>query len=324
MSLNDVFQAVKLTGPLKLTKQAKAEQPADAAQQGAPAPTPPSDKNQMSFTPTSRFQQATLKLDVVGQQAPTQDPVQLNQANAAQHLSDRVQDLLREKADLTKDLQNPTKKAEAQARMQLLDSQIKTLGDLTSKVEAYRRPENLSPEDAKTVSKLFGDIGQLTKTLSDPRTAFQTHAQETVLLELVKNPKLYDASAKPYPTKDPVVLNQANTVQHLSDRVLALMGEKANLTKDLQNPTKKAEAQARMQLLDSQIKTLGDITSKVEPYRRPENLSSEEAKTVASMLGRVDRLIGDLSDPTKRWNTLGQIDGLLFSIQHPGISAKQP
>lgn len=248
-------------------------------------------------------------------QAPTavadrarQQQITGSQAALVKDLAQRSIDLATEKTGLIKDLSDPAKAPEAQARLNLLDMQINELNGVLAQVEQARIPTSLNATEAQVVSNSLQQIGQLSQDLANPAKRAEAQAKLVVLFNHLETP----ATAN---RKDPVLMNQAMAVFNLHNRSSALMSEMDGLVADLADPARAAEAQARMQQIESQIRLLHDVLAKVETYRRPANLSAEQSTAVAGALTGIDQLIKDLSNPLKAAEARAQITTLLQQLQ---------
>lgn len=238
----------------------------------------------------------------------TNDPAIKNQEIAAQNASQRMADLIGVANNLIGDLKDPAKAAEAQARLGLINQQLAEVAHVRNTIEGYRRPGKLDQAQINQVADTFAKLNQLTADLSDPMKAPEAQAKLTELNNQLHNPGLKN---------DPVVKNQVITVQNLSQRIQDLIGQKNMLIGDLSDPTKSAEAQARLQLLDSQIQQLGMVRGMVQSYVRPGNLTPNQDARSADLMGQIDHLAADLSDPSKHAEALTQVSNLMDKLKNP-------
>lgn len=244
-------------------------------------------------------------------------PLDATQAKLLGSLNERITSLQAELDKTTKDLKDPAKQAEAMARIHLLNMQISTLAGIQTHVAAYRPAANLSAEDGKKIQDVFGKIEQLTKDLSNPTKAGEVQAGLTLAYNFLENPKLYDPKA-PKGTTDPTLLSQASAAQNFSDRITKLLGEMNALIPDLANPARMAEADARLKQLDAQVRTQIDHSWKVKNYRRPANLSADQAKQASDLLTQIDGQVALLGNPLKKAEAEAQLKELYGKLEKIG------
>lgn len=264
--------------------------------QVSPVASALAEANQASSAPSAVADRARQQQVTAGQTALVQD------------LAQRSIDLMTEKTRLIKDLSDPVKAPEAQARLNLLDMQINELQGVQAQVEQARIPQNLSAAEAQTVTESLSAIGQLSQELSNPAKRAEAQAKLVVLFNHLQNP----ASAN---QRDSVLMNQAMAVFNLHNRTSELMGEMDHLIADLADPERSAEAQARLQQLESQIRMIHDVLAKVETYRRPANLSAEQSAAVADALAQLDLQVLNLSNPLMATEARARIETLLQQLQ---------
>lgn len=266
------------------------------------------DNSQVSPLATTMYElnQASQTPSAVADRA-RQQLVTANQQTVVQNLSQRSIQLASEKTRLIQDLSNPDKAAEAQARLNLLDSQINEIDGVLKQVGSYRMPPNLSPAEAQVVAETFKQIESQMQDLSNPLKADEAHAKLVVLYNHLEDPSHANQ-------KDPVLLNQAATVYSLHARSGELMKEMDGLVADLNDPNKAAEAQARMAQLATQIEQVNAVLSEVEAYRRPKDLSPEAAQQAAAAFTQIDQAVKDLADPLKQANARAQLPQLFTQL----------
>jgi hypothetical protein len=249
----------------------------------------------------------------------TRDPVITNQAVAAQNVAQRFQDLVGQANNLIGDLGDPAKAEEANARLHLLNQQMSSLNDLNRVITQYKRPADLTPEQAQKTADMLAKLNDLAPALSDPRKMGEAKATQAGLGSLLHAPDLYDPHAAGF-TNDPVIKNQEVAVQNVAQRQADLLDQANQLVGDMKNPAKRPEAEARMALLQMQLKSLGDIGQRLEDYRRPADLPPEQARTAAATIEQMNGLVKDLSDPKKSAEAASHMVVLSNVLSNPALA----
>lgn len=315
------FQKQKIRDLVKGQQPAKAPAFEKAMKGGNAAKShtqPKVDNSQVSPMATAAAQMNTQSQHPgsVADRARVQAQAKLTQDQSAtvQNLSQRIQDLAFAKGDVIKDLSDPKLQAEAQARLGLMDAQIAQFQHILGRVQGYKPPANLSPQDAAVVADTFRQINAEIPALSDPTKGAETEGALSVLFSHLDNPTLADR-------RDPAVINQAVTAQNLRQRLDDLLGAKDDLLKDLADPSTQAEAQARMQLLDTQIGQVSQVLQHVEDYHRPDSLSTADARQVADTFSQINDQASDLANPLRNAQAQANLTQLYAAL---GTHASEP
>lgn len=295
LAWKDLFKAQMDKGD---PKKAQTQPQGVDNSQVSPMATTLYEMNQASQTPGAVADRARLQL------------AQANQTALVQNLAQRSVQLASEKTALIKDLADPARAAEAQARLNLLDMQINEVEGVLKQVESYHMPSDLSGADAQTVGETFKQIEAQVRDLSDPAKRDEAHAKLVVLYNHLADPSHANQ-------KDPVLMNQAEAVYTLRSRQSALVKEMDDLVGDLDDPRKAAEAQARMGQLAAQIQQVNAAVNEVESYRRPQDLSPAEAQAAADAFKQIEAAVADLSNPVKQADARAQLSDLYGRLQ-PG------
>ncbi|HEY9854605.1 MAG TPA: hypothetical protein V6D05_02620 [Stenomitos sp.] len=269
--------------------------------QVSPMATTLYEMNQASQSPSAVADRARMQL------------AQANQTATVQGLAQREVSLAAEKTQLIQDLGDPQKAAEAQARLNLLDTQISEVEGVLKEVQSYHMPENLSPAEAQVVGETFKQINAQVQALSDPTKRDEAHAKLVVLYNHLADPSIANH-------KDPVLMSQATAVFDLRSRESALVKEMDALVPALNDPQKAAEAQARMDLLAAQIQQVHEAIGKVEAYRRPHDLSPQQAQIATNAFTQIEQAVNDLGNPVKQAAARAQLSQLYGQLT-PGDSS---
>lgn len=258
-----------------------------------------------------------VKLPFKAENAQKTAPLDSAQAKLLGSLNERMGTLQAAKDGLAKDLQDPAKQTEANARTQLLTMQIANVMAIQKQVAAYRPAENLSAEDRTKVQDVFGKIEQLSKDLSNPAKMGEVQAQLTLAYNFLQNPELYDPKAS-NGTTDPTLLNQATAVQNLGHQISKAMDAMNALIPDLATPSRKEEANARLNLLNAQVMTMIAIDNRLKDHRRPANLTADQAQKAADLFKQIDGQAALLNDPMKTADAQAQLTKLLADLEQVG------
>lgn len=264
--------------------------------QVSPVATTLAELNEASQTPGAVADRARQQLATAAQ------------TTVLQNLAQRSVQLASEKTALIKDLADPARAAEAQARINLLDMQIDQVADVLRQVESYQLPPNLTAAEARVVAETFKQIDAQAQDLSNPTKRAEANAKLVVLYNHLENPARANQ-------KDPVLMNQAMAVYSLHSRSAALMGEMDGLVADLSDPKRADEAKARIQLIESQVRLLHAVLPAVEAYRRPRDLPPERSGMVANLFTEIERTLKDLSDPRRAQEAQARLAQLLQQLQ---------
>lgn len=297
LAWKDLFKAQMDKGD---AKKAQTQPQGVDNSQVSPVATTLAEANQASQAPTAVADRAR------------QQQAAAAQMSLVQELAQRSIDLTAEKTALIKDLADPKKAPEAQARLNHLDMQINEIQGVLHQIEATPVPANLSPAEAQTFTESLKQIGPLTQDLANPLKRAEAQAKLVVLYNHLQDP----AHAN---QKDPVLMDQALAVYNLHSRSDVLMGEMDSLVADLSDPERAAEAQARMNLLEAQIRMVHEALAAVEAYRRPANLSAEDAQAVSQAFSEIDRTTLDLANPTRSEEAQARLAQLLQQLEQASL-----
>lgn len=253
-------------------------------------------------------------------------PVEEARDNLVANLKGRLDDLSSQYTALKQDAEDPTKRAAAMARIELLSHQMAGLEHELGVAFNFKPPANLSRRDEAAIADLFGQMNDLIPDLADPSKNAAAQARLAMLGDLLNNPGLYEPShvdyalpefGNPLPsvghfTQDPVIINHGLAVENLQNRLQNVLGQMDAFIGD---PSE--EAQARLQMLTQQSGELQMVVSRLMDYQRPANLPDDLLQGQADCLVQIDEAARDLGDPMKHDEALARLSFLFEQLTPP-------
>ncbi|HEY9855403.1 MAG TPA: hypothetical protein V6D05_06670 [Stenomitos sp.] len=210
--------------------------------------------------------------------------------------------------------------------IQNLDSRIGELKQEKAALAADLKDPKRHAEAQARMGLLDRQIGVLTQAKTQAQAQLKAHTPASSVDE---------ARA----TGNPALINKALLENNIANRMGQLTFEKNALIKDLANPIRSAEAQARLGLLDKQITDLQKVMDQTHAMPVPDVpldmdkamasgnkalvnqavLEHNIAGRVASLLGEKDSLVKDLGNPLKHDEAMARLDLLdrqISSLNH--------